>query len=490
MKPFDSNVLKTCLFVLLVLLFIELPGDLSAADRESDAARGIQVLDQFRIEGYVSAKCVARTASLPNYDAEGNGESETFNDSDVFGHLRLDVTMPRQNDFEFHFFAVGRKDLDGNQQQEGFNPFEGIGDTQETSLGQVYEAHFDINHWIGFTQIRLGRQAGTRGEWIYFDGLSADLKTSQSLGMTLYAGQPVHFDETDPGTDFLGGLGIDLSPFPQSKMQADWLYAKDQRSNRIEFYDETGNPVPFDDRNDMLVSLKWWQTFTSYSKAMVKFRWINSKQRDMAVRSINLDLVAGIDLFVNYSRQFLVQHQLSNETSVFFDVLGKSEPYQTLEVKTRKQFGDDYGLDLGAFRKQLVDQGTESTFNREFGRYYAVFEAYDLGLESLTLSLTQELWDSKTYNGSSSGLDLEYKLSPYTKSTRLNMGTYYSLYKYDYYLEVGERTKVQTVYLKAKVPFLEKYTVNVGYELEMGGDYENDGTEKFQTLKMAVRRDF
>ncbi|HAJ92478.1 MAG TPA: hypothetical protein DCO71_07695, partial [Gammaproteobacteria bacterium] len=83
----------------------------------------------------------------------------------------------------------------------------------------------------------------------------------------------------------------------------------------------------------------------------------------------------------------------------------------------------------------------------------------------------------------SGGLDAEYRLKRGRNSTKIIAGTYYSLYKYDYYILLGEREHVQTYYLKTKMPIGMGLTMNARYEYE-------DSIEDYHTLKVGVRYDF
>jgi len=66
---------------------------------------------------------------------------------------------------------------------------------------------------------------------------------------------------------------------------------------------------------------------------------------------------------------------------------------------------------------------------------------------------------------------------------KVNAGSYYSLYKYDYYSSLGERTNVRTYYVKCDYPFAQHYTLNGSYEFEQG-------LEDYQTAKLGMRYDF
>src|SRR5512139_3200726 len=72
------------------------------------------------VTGYFSARYLYRTAS---------SSGGRISDQDFFGDLRLDITRPKKNDFEFHFLGSVRSDIDGNQDQATFYPLESVWDT-------------------------------------------------------------------------------------------------------------------------------------------------------------------------------------------------------------------------------------------------------------------------------------------------------------------------------------------------------------------------
>jgi hypothetical protein len=418
------------------------------------------------VTGYLSGRYVSRTASTPD---------GRVTDQDVFGELRLDVTMPKENRYEFHFFGTARADLDNNRDQKTFYPFEDIGDTYRSAYhGYLYEAHFDINDpFPYFTQIRMGRQAGTRDEQVFFDGIAADLKAAATLNLTLYGGAAVHLYEIDNhwGDDTLAGAGLDYSPGSSTRVSLDYLSVKDEQS-----YPTTA------DLQDQMISLKLWQSFASIMKASVKYRYLNSEPRDLSVRAVSAFPEADTELNINYFRQFRTQNELSNELSLYYSVLGKSSPYQSIDVKLRKLFGIHYAVDVGYFKRALLEEDRESSFDKDYSRAFLLFEVIDLPKDGLSFTLTGERWETTGRDYSSAGLDIGYAFKN-KRNARVNVGTYYSLYKYDYYIEQGVREKVRTYYASGRYPLGKSLSINGSYEYE-------DSIENYQTLKLGMRYDF
>ena len=434
-----------------------LPGSLFADERQPS--------DALTLNGYFSSKYVYRTAS--------DGDTR-WTDKDAFGELRLDAVTPK-NGYEFHFFGTIRADLTDNRNVTGFYPLEDVGDAYDRAVhGYLYEAHLDVNNALSFLkQIRIGRQSGTRDESLFFDGLAMDISASSAVNLTLYGGAAVHLYELGNhwGDDALGGAGLDYAPFTRTRISLDYLAVNDDRA-----FPTAAN------LHDRMASLRLWQSFGPELKTSVKYRYLNNEPRDVAVRMLSDFPEAGAEVNVNYFRQFRTQDELSNELSLFQAVIGQSSPYQSLDAKARKLFGDHFAIDLGHFRRALIDDLQVTYFDRDFSRSFLVLELLDLPLDGLSFTATGDQWRTSGRDFHSAGFDLGYA-SKKKKNARINIGNYYSLYKYDYYVETAVKEKVRTYYLNARYPLSKSISANVVYEYEYG-------IERYQTGRVGLRYDF
>jgi hypothetical protein len=448
-------------------LFALLPR-LAAADvTVGSASPQKERADPLLIQGYLSGKYVFRKASTSD---------QTFQDQDLFGELRLDLTKPQSNRYEVHFFGTARYDLDSNLNQKGYYPFEDIGNTYSSPVhGYLYEAHLDLNQPVSrITQLRIGRQDGNREEPVFFDGIAADIKVAQKVNMTLYGGAAIHYYEIDSnwGDDWLGGVGLDYFPLSGTALIMDYLYVDDKRT-----FDDTKN------QHDSLSSIKLVQRFSPNLKATVKYRYLNEEDRDLKLRVVATVPQWDVELQAAYFRQFRTQYELSNELSTYFDVMGPYYPYESYDIKLRKMFGVHFAIDLGYFERSLLDTQQENAFNHAYRRTYAVIDLIDVLHDGLSFSLIGEQWKAGSQQYESAGFDAGYAFKKGRRSPKVNAGTYYSLYKYDYYILLGERTKVRTYYAKFELPFAQHYSVNGSYEFE-------SGIEDYQTAKLGIRYEF
>jgi hypothetical protein len=420
------------------------------------------------ISGYLSMRYIYRTTPYSGVKTS---------DQDAFGDLRFDITRPKDNRYEFHFLGAARTDLDGKQEHAQFYPFEGVADTYGArTTGIIYEAYAALNGGtaLAATKARIGRQSGTRDEPVVFDGIAVDAG-GEKWDLTFYEGPAVHYYEVNKhwGDDTVAGAGIDYRPVPEAGMSVDYLRVKDAQAL---FPEDTT-------RYDRLLSLKAWQRLGTFTRLMEKYRFLDGEPRDLSLNAVTIWQAADLDASVNYFRQFRTQNELSTDLSLFYDVMGSSAPYQSFDIKVRKFFADRVAADLGYFRRQLLDDAGEGPFNKEYRRSFIDVEVLDLFLSGLSLTLLAEQWESRGDSFGSTGADLSYKIKRNKKEARVSIGTNYSLYKYDYYTELGVREKVRTYYLTGKYPLNSGFSMNGGYEYE-------HGFENYQTLRLGMRYDF
>jgi len=455
------------LHVFCAFLTLTIPSVSAEQDASQSPAESGSILGDADLRGSITTRYVARSARVSGDD---------YSDNDLFEYLRFDATVPKDGKYEVHFFGSARQDIDGKSYRHDFFPLEDIGDARgESSTGTLYDAHVAINSpATRISQVRIGRQAGTRDEPVFFDGAAVDTAVSKSIFLTAYGGAAVHFEELeyDWGDDIIGGAGVDISPTFNSILSMDYLYIQDKRGL-----------FGFHDREDNLIALKAWRRFTRFLSSMVRFRYLNDDARDLRVRAVGTFPESGFEISGGYFRQFGDEAERSNEESIYYDVVGTTSEFQSFDIKLRKFFGDHYAIDVGYYDRRLIDGGDESSFNRDYSRIYAGFDVADLLMRKLTLSLTGEYWKTGDSRYQSTGLDATYILKKRGRKGKLSAGTYYSLYKYDYYDERGERDHVQTYYAKVIIPIGGHFSADGKYEYE-------DGSDDFQSCTVGVRYDF
>lgn len=425
----------------------------------------------YTTSGSLSAKYLYRVAETPDL---------RFTDQDIFSNLRLDLTSTKEKGYEFHFLGTGRADLDGRQDQTGFYPLEDAGNAYSRSAqGYLLEAHLDMNNPLPLlTQARLGRQSGVRDEPVFFDGLALDFGGDR-LALSLYGGAAIHYYEIDGawGNDTLQGAGLDATPFAFSTVSLDYLEVKDKR----EFTTDRKTLT------DRMGAAKLTLRIPPVSRVTGRYRTLNSEPRDLTVRATTAWADAGGSLSASYFRQYRTQNELTNEFSLLYDVIGKSSPYESYDIKLRQFISTRVAFDAGYFNRKLINKTDQGSFDRDFSRAFVDIEVSGCLLAGLACTAIGEQWKSEsaaenTYEAA--GFDATYTWRRKNgKDAKVSAGTYYSLYKYDYYIEPGVRDKVRTYYLTAQYPFTKAFSVNGGYEYE-------DSIENYTIVKFGMRYDF
>jgi hypothetical protein len=420
------------------------------------------------VTGYFSARYWFRTAESTSGDVARQ--------QIAYGELRIDAMTPKTGKYEFHFMGNVRNNFDSNRDIHTYYPLENIGDTgPNQTVGYLYEAHLDINNpFSRITQIRMGRQASTRDEPVYFDGIAMDFRPAPKMNLTLYGGAGVNFYEINrsEGDDTVAGAGLDLYPTTSTGIGLDYLAIKDKRDY-----------LQLTDVQDHLVSLKLWQRFTPSIKATVNYRYQNGEARDLNLRLIGIFPESRTEFGAGYLRQFNIQSVQSNPLSPFVDVAGPTIPFQQYEIKVRQFFGTRYAVDFSFYKKDLIGNDPPGDFNHEYSRVTAGLEIADLLLRNLTLMLTADEWNSDGQDFLSGGADIGYSFGRKGTAAKINAGTYYSLYKYDYYQQLGEHDRVRTYYLTMRAPLAKQLFLNLNYEYEKS-------LENFQSLRTGIRYDF
>jgi hypothetical protein len=131
--------------------------------------------------------------------------------------------------------------------------------------------------------------------------------------------------------------------------------------------------------------------------------------------------------------------------------------------------------------RDLVEDTTETNFNHEYERYFLTFSVYDFWLEDTEFSVTGEQWSSDD-DVRTLGFEAEKKFS---KSFEVKAGSYYSLFKYDYYTE-EERDDVRTAFVELE--FKPDWKKNVAFEIRY--EAEDDDFDVYHTLKTGIKYNF
>lgn len=385
-------------------------------------------------------------------------------DADVRAALYLDVGDAEKNDYTAHLSALLYLDLDG--QEIGRSPFFDITNTYDDALtGRLYEAYVDANKVDGLAIARVGRQQIYRTpELAWFDGAYVETEelTEHRLSFGAYGGIPVHVFESSPSGDALFGMYAAGRPWKGGRLRFDWMHFQDENL--------------FGDHDTDLFDLGWWQTLGEALALEGEWGWIDDSSRDVRVMATYYDQDTDLKLQASYYELLNTQKDLALEVDPFYGVLLDLFPYYQTRFLVSKSLRDWIFLEGGFDIRRVTDQGDVGEFNRDFERYYAVTTFQDVAKQGFDVSVTGEVWNSDDSDVQTWGADVTKQID---ERWDASVGTYYSLYKYDYFL-VDERNNVRTYYVKMGYDPTKSLSIDMRYE------FEDDEFEDYQTVRLGV----
>jgi hypothetical protein len=395
--------------------------------------------------------------------------TDTDHDTDLFETLSLTVGDAERQTVTGYLLARMALDLDGTTHSQGYYVFDSIQDTYTNPItAQLYEAYADI-HRVGPVELaRLGRQTLYETPVVAFlDG--GRVETEDLTGLKLrfggYGGIPVHDYESSPQGDLIAGLYGQAQPWKGGRVRVDWMHVDDEN-----YFGDFGND---------LFGFSAWQDLLERVQLYGQYTRLEEKSRDVTARATWREPDWDLVVQASYYELMTKQTEYAIEFDPFYNTALEYYPYFQARALVGKGFGEYVTVDGGAEARRLKDQSNEGDFNHNFQRFFLTPAVSGLGLKGLSVSLTGEVWKSEDETWSW-GADVAQKCSADLKAS---VGTYFSLYKYDYY-SATERDEVRTYYLKLRYKLAKDLRLDGGYE------YEHSSVDTIQTLRVGVIWDF
>lgn len=421
--------------------------DILVIDKKPAAVR---FSDLFTLYGSASTTYAFRTIR----DSEG-----PVYDNDLFQNLTLSLSFPSNNMFAFNFLGSLKEDLDGNNENSGFYYFEDLGDTVTSPLyWYLYEANVDVNYPLPFLRkIRFGRQAGDRGEPVYFDGLTLETEWFQRLIVSCYGGFARHAFEVNSQwvSDKLAGAGVDFFPFKNGAISLDYLFVQDEKNS-----DPNLHYI-----NHLLTFSTKFFSF-NFLKTSAEAKLLNWGAHNVSLKAVATFPGIDLELLAAYFIKLDTLNDLTIEFSPYDELFGDSLPFHSFDAKVRKLFGRYAAVDLGVFFRRLLDIQNIDMFNRKFSKYYAVVSLHDLFFQGFFFSLSGDIWINENKKDYSLGFEAGYGSPKFLEGSMIRIGADYSSYVYDYYPESDLRETIPAFFVKLKIPIGQHFSMNGSYELE------------------------
>jgi len=382
-------------------------------------------------------------------------------DNDLVAVLDLAIGDPDQDAVSGTVLARLASDLDGAGDDSTFSDLQ---DTQGDSLdASLYSAYVDVHSIEALETFRWGRQFMPQApEFAWFDGLHLAFEPGESsLLLGLYGGIPVHEYESSSSGDRLAGAYVEGRPWAGARTRLDWLFLQDETALA-------------DHENDIW-GVGVWQSLGASLHLTGQYSRLDDESRDVR---LGASWYPGEEwtLRASYFRLFTTQRDLALEADPFYDSLREYYPFEQASLLLARDFGDRWALEGGADVRRVLDQDDVGEFNRDFERGFVTATIFEGIPGDLTLSVSADVWYADDNETESFGAEFSRAL---TESSKVSLGTNYSLYKYDFFLD-SEKENVRTWYVRWRK------RARTGVGLDILYEFEEDDTDEYNTLRVVV----
>jgi len=358
------------------------------------------------------------------------------------------------------FWDIGGSDPD--------SAFYGLQDTYDGQLtGRLYHAYVDVHGLAATPALRIGRQEiHETPVSVYFDGLSVETSRVAGSGTRLgaYGGIPTQPYESSSSGDVLLGLYALTDAWPGGRLRTEWMHVEDESLTGEHADDLLGV------RLDQTIDGE--QQSTSLGSA---FTALDGEERDLRLLASHYDAEHELTLDASFYELFETQRDLAVPLDPFYSTLYELFPYTQLTLSSSKAW-EDVRLQGGLDVRRVSDAQDVGQFNHDFERYTLTGTLTDLLARGAALGLTGEVWDSDDSDVQTWGLDLSRAIE---ERWDVSLGSYYSLFKYDYYLG-EERDHVRTYYTHLRYRRTESLRWSLSYE------FEDNDFDDYQRLRLGL----
>ncbi len=366
----------------------------------------------------------------------------------------LDVSfIPLANDSGFVFSGDLYENVGGQDERP-----ESVWTTYGDVHGFVNETYVQVNDLFSTLSIKAGRQYIPNELAVHLDGLHTQYRFPDGKGTVYlfggYAADP--YGDTPWDSSKQVGIGTRYRIIDRTQAGIEYLASREAPPDST---DETFHQAALSLAHHFKSSRAWLSLSSFDSDAA------SLKLNTSFLESIGSDSEIGF----SYFHQFIEIKRMPSSQSPFISLLGPVKPYQQAAIYANKQFSDhSFGVSTGLDVRNLLKNESESEYNHSYLHGYLAFDQTDLWSRDLRLTVQADYWrnldagsDSKTMV--TGGGEMEYGFS---SKTAFSIGSFYSLYTYDYYTDLHEKTDVYSIFSRIKH--------RIGKLLQLKGEYELD----------------
>ena len=390
------------------------------------------------------------------YRARTDGEQD---DHDLLTIVSLQTGELERDGWAASFLARANLDVDGTDQD---SPFDSLSDAEGDQLdADLYHAWVDLPVGDGLEALRLGRQMlHETPEFAWFDGasLSSLARGEQAWQFGLYGGVPVHLYESSAGEDLAAGAWAAGSPWTGGRARLDVMRLEDE--------------VVLGPLDDDLIGLDLRHSASAELFLDGHVSWIEGDARDARVGLAWMP--QDWTLRLRHTSLLETQSERSLEADPFFNTLRDLFPYEQTQATVVRDWAHVM-LELGGDVRRVDDEDDVGAFNRDFERGWVSMTLVDVLPEELLFTVSADRWVSDANENEGLGFDLVKQLG----QNEAAIGTFYSLYKIDLFLD-QEREDVRTWFLRWRRRPKQGLGVDLRYE------YENASGDDIHGLRAVL----
>jgi hypothetical protein len=392
-------------------------------------------------------------------------------DQDIYQYLNMEMGDPRQQRVTAHIFGRWSADIDGGHDENGHYVFDSISDSHDNNImGSLYYAYIDVHGRENFDIIRAGRQAMYEApEPLYFDGAKFESKESTSpfrFKFGLYGGDPVDdLYGSDSDEDWLVGAFLKIRPWQRGRAQVHWTYVEEDDTHGYQ--------------KDNFYSVELWQQVKDNLRLNTRFTGLDEDPRDIQFKIDYYNQEMDLILQGSYYELLVTQEINTLVFDPYYSSAMQYFPYRQIGLIFYKGIGEHTAIDGGVWARILKNEDDEGEYNHEFIRYFASVYVDDVPKDGLEFSISGEVWESYTKEEITYSVDAEAGYE-FSDKLKVFLGTDYSFYKYDYYLDT-ERDEVRTYYGRLKYKPVKNIVLDLNYQ------YEDDDFSDYYRLKADIR---
>jgi hypothetical protein len=358
-------------------------------------------------------------------------------------------------------------DLDGATERGDLATFGSMRDEHDLTLnvyslwGQYDAAGTAAGKALRY--VKAGRQTTALGLPVTFDGLHAQFKGgAPNLEFFVLGGRTAHFYELDDELfeDWIASVGGIWRILPELQLTLDYRF-------QLEANQETSDDAVMDNSYGLEARYRVspYLAFSAYGRGLDDtFSHVGA-----AGRIASQEAKIGLDLRID--SQTVKLTEVTQGLDPYFAILGPSLPYVRWSADAWKEIPTKVGLFgvHGGWQGKVIVEGEDQAFNRNFGKLYVMGTVQDLMVAGLYANFITELHfaglsptDAVNEGSVAVGGAAGWK----NRVVRAEGGSFFSRYKYRYYVDLEEAANVRTVYAETSVKIQDWLSARLRYEFE------------------------